>query len=279
MQTSERERGGLRRVSDWRVPASDLAAIIGARHGDPFGVLGLHMTDAGLAVRAFVPHAEALEVITVTGEPVAALTRKHPHGFFEGLVTGLSLGSLYKLRASNAGGRWDMYDPYAFPPVLGALDDYLFAEGTHHRVYERLGAHLMTHEGVPGVHFAVWAPNARRVAVVGDFNGWDGRRHQMRKRLGVGIWELFAPEVTEGTAYKYEIVGLQGELLPLKADPVGFRPSCGLRLPPLPRALISLPGRMNCTSPAAPRATRAASRWRSTRSISARGSAGKATVF
>jgi 1,4-alpha-glucan branching enzyme len=216
------ERGGLRRVSDWRVPDSELHAIIGARHGDPFSVLGLHMTDAGLAVRAFVPHAEALDVITTEGDLIGALTRKHNHGFFEGLVAGLSLGGLYRLRARNAGGSWDFYDPYAFGPVLGPLDDYLFAEGTHQRVYERLGAHLITHEGVPGAHFAVWAPNARRVAVVGDFNGWDGRRHQMRRRLGVGVWEIFAPDVPEGTAYKYEIVGPQGELLPLKADPVGF---------------------------------------------------------
>jgi 1,4-alpha-glucan branching enzyme len=222
VHTTERERGGLRRVADWRVPESDLSAIIGARHGDPFGVLGLHMTDAGLAVRAFVPHAESLEVVSTEGELLGALTRKHSHGFFEGLVPGLSLGGLYKLRARNAGGAWEFYDPYAFPPVLGPLDDYLFAEGTHQRVYERLGAHLMTHDGVAGVHFAVWAPNARRVAVVGDFNGWDGRRHQMRRRLGAGVWEIFAPEVPEGTAYKYEIVGPQGELLPLKADPVGF---------------------------------------------------------
>ena len=108
-------------------------------------------------------------------------------------MSGLSLGGLYKLRARNAGGSWDFYDAYAFGPVLGPLDDYLFAEGTHQRVYERLGAHLITHDGVPGVHFAVWAPNARRVAVVGDFNGWDGRRHQMRRRLGVGVWEIFCP--------------------------------------------------------------------------------------
>ena len=219
MATIER---GLRRVLDWRVPGSDLSAIIGARHGDPFSVLGLHMTDAGLAVRAFVPHAETLDVVTTEGELLGALTRKHSHGFFEGLVTGLSLGELYKLRARNAGGTWEFYDPYAFGPVLGPVDDYLFAEGTHQRVHERLGAHIITHAGVPGVHFAVWAPNARRVAVVGDFNGWDGRRHQMRRRLGVGIWEIFAPEVPEGAAYKYEIVGPQGELLPLKADPVGF---------------------------------------------------------
>ncbi|WP_459696648.1 1,4-alpha-glucan branching protein GlgB [Acidisoma sp. C75] len=202
--------------------SADLQAILGARHGDPFGILGPHVTDAGLAIRAFVPHAEELAAITPDGTLLANLACKHPHGFFEGLVPALSPGAPYKLRARNSGGVWEFYDPYAFPPVLGPMDDYLFAEGTHNRVYSRLGAHVMEHEGVAGVHFAVWAPNARRVAVVGDFNTWDGRRHQMRRRHGPGVWEIFAPEVGEGTAYKYEIVGPQGELLPLKADPVGF---------------------------------------------------------
>jgi 1,4-alpha-glucan branching enzyme len=220
--TIEREKGGLRRVRDWRVSQEDLQAILGARHGDPFGVLGPHVTDAGLAVRAFVPNADSIAVVGLDGRLFVNLTRKHPHGFFEGLVPDLVPGTLYRLRAQNAGGTWELHDPYAFPPVLGAMDDYLFAEGTHQRVFERLGAHITLHAGVPGVHFAVWAPNARRVAVVGDFNNWDGRRHQMRKRVGVGIWEIFAPDVGEGVAYKYEILGPQGELLPLKADPVGF---------------------------------------------------------
>jgi 1,4-alpha-glucan branching enzyme len=213
---------GLRRVTDWRVSEPDLQAILSARHGDPFSVLGLHVTDAGVAIRAFVPHADALDVITPDGDRIAQLTLKHADGFFEGLVPEMAPGARYKLRARNAGGSWEMYDPYSFPPVLGPLDDYLLAEGTHQRVYERLGAHLLTHEGIAGVHFAVWAPNAQRVAVVGDFNGWDGRRHQMRKRLGPGVWEIFAPELGEGKAYKYEIVGPGGELLPLKADPIGF---------------------------------------------------------
>ena len=222
MATSERERGGIRRVRDWRVSGADLQAILGARHGDPFSVLGPHQTDAGLAIRAFVPNADELSVITPDGRALGTLTLKHPHGFFEGLMPEAEPGDHYKLRARNVGGSWEFFDPYAFSPVLGPMDDYLFAEGTHSRVYGRLGAHVMEHEGVWGVHFAVWAPNARRVAVVGDFNSWDGRRHQMRKRHGPGIWEIFAPEVAEGAAYKYEIVGPQGELLPLKADPVGF---------------------------------------------------------
>jgi 1,4-alpha-glucan branching enzyme len=217
----DRERG-LRRVTDWRVPEPDLKAILGARHGDPFAILGVHDTDAGIAVRAFVPNAEALEVVGLDGTLIGPLGLRHSHGFFEGLVPNLESDTQYKLRARNAGGVWEIHDPYAFGPVLGSLDDYLLAEGTHQRIYERLGAHLIEHQRVRGVHFAVWAPNARRVAVVGDFNGWDGRRHQMRKRLGVGVWEIFAPELGEGVAYKYEIVGSGGELLPLKADPVGF---------------------------------------------------------
>jgi 1,4-alpha-glucan branching enzyme len=109
------------------------------------------------------------------------------------------------------------------------MDDYLLVEGTHRTLYQRLGAHLTTHEGVTGVHFAVWAPHATRVSVVGDFNAWDGRRHQMRKRVTSGIWEIFAPGVSAGTAYKFEIIGPAGQLLPLKADPMGahaeMRPS------------------------------------------------------
>ena len=127
-----------------------------------------------------------------------------------------------RYRAANATGEWSVIDPYAFGPVLGPMDDYYGAEGTHLRLYDKLGAHLMAHEGVDGVHFAVWAPNARRVSVVGDFNDWDGRRHVMRKRIDSGIWEIFLPDVGEGAVYKYEIVGGDGELLPLKSDPFGF---------------------------------------------------------
>ena len=106
--------------------------------------------------------------------------------------------------------------------MLGPIDDYLLVEGTHRRLYERLGAHPMRHEGVDGVHFAVWAPQRAAVSVVGDFNGWDGRRHPMRKRIDSGLWEIFVPDIGEGAVYKYEIVGADGALLPLKADPFGF---------------------------------------------------------
>ena len=206
----------------WRLTDDEVAAIAEARHGDPFAVLGPHAVKGGLAIRAFAPDAASLEVRAPGGELIAALERRSPDGVFEGLAEGADPGLAYRLHAANAGGEWDLDDPYRFGPVLGPTDDYLLVEGTHRRLYERLGAHLVLHEGAQGVHFAVWAPHARRVSVVGDFNGWDGRRNPMRKRIDSGLWEIFLPGVGEGAVYKYEIVGQGGELLPLKADPFGF---------------------------------------------------------
>ena len=122
----------------------------------------------------------------------------------------------------RTGGVSSYEDAYAFGPALGPLDDHLMIEGTHRELYKRLGAQITTHEGVGGVLFALWAPNASRVSVVGDFNGWDGRRCQMRKRFDSGLWEIFIPHLGAGTVYKYEIVSASGELQPLKADPFGF---------------------------------------------------------
>ena len=209
----------------WKAAQADVDAIVAGRHGDPFSVLGRHGTAAAPVVRAFVPHAEFLAVIDGDGLVLSRLERRHDSGFFEGVVdawVGLAQPPAYRLKASNRTASWELTDPYSFGPVLGPLDDYLLIEGTHQRLYERLGAQVMTHEGIAGVNFAVWAPNAARVSVVGDFNAWDGRRHQMRKRVDSGIWEIFAPGVGVGTAYKYEIVGAEGQLLPLKADPFGF---------------------------------------------------------
>lgn len=202
---------------DWHARDSEIEALVQARHPDPFALLGLHDTAEGLVLRAFVPGAE-----TVAMEGLA-LQRRHPDGFFEGLLRGRRARFAYRLTAANAQARWEIDDPYRYGPVLGPTDDHLFAEGTHQGLYARLGAHLLCHEGTNGVHFAVWAPNARRVSVVGDFNAWDGRRHQMRRRIDSGVWEIFAPGVTAGTVYKYEIIGMDGVMLPLKADPVGQR--------------------------------------------------------
>ena len=201
------------------LPDAAITAIVEGSHGDPFAVLGLHEEDGACVVRAFVPGAETVDVETRDGDPVARLVRRHPAGFFDGE---LPQRLRYRLRAANAGGTWIVDDPYAYGPVLGPLDDWLIGEGAHAELYDRLGAHAMVHEGTAGVHFAVWAPGARRVSVVADFNAWDGRCHVMRKRLGTGVWEIFVPGGGEGTLYKYEIIAGDGTLLPLKADPVGF---------------------------------------------------------
>jgi 1,4-alpha-glucan branching enzyme len=214
-------------MTDWRAGAADVAAIVAARHADPFAVLGPHTTDAGLAVRAFVPDADALWLLAEDGTQLSGFTCREPSGFFETCLADHRLPVVYRLRAENATGTWEMRDPYAFGPVLGPLDDHLLVEGTHRLLYERLGAHPLRHACVAGqvadgVHFAVWAPNAARVSVVGDFNAWDGRRHPMRKRVDSGLWEIFLPDLAEGAVYKYEIIAGDGTLQPLKADPFGF---------------------------------------------------------
>ena len=192
-------------------------AIAEGSHGDPFAVLGLHARQGGFVVTAFVPGAERLVVLAdkaVEAAPVADVP-----GLFQAV---LAKRQAYRLRAEGHGASWEFDDPFRFGPVLGEIDEYLLGEGTHRRMWQVLGAHVMTHEAVAGVHFAVWAPNAKRVSVVGDFNVWDGRRHPMRRRGATGVWEIFVPGLAEGAAYKYEIRGADGALLPLKADPVGF---------------------------------------------------------
>ncbi|MCX7931410.1 MAG: 1,4-alpha-glucan branching protein GlgB [Rhodovarius sp.] len=186
-----------------------IAALIEARHGDPFALLGPH----GGLLRAFLPGAE--EAWAVAGDVLHPLTLRHPAGFFEGPAP----PGPYRLRARRGSETWEEEDPYRFGPTLGPLDDHLLIEGTHRRLADRLGAHPVRHEGVAGWRFAVWAPRAERVSVVGDFNGWDGRRHPMRKRIDSGIWEIFLPGLSPGQRYKYEIRGRGGVLLPLKADP------------------------------------------------------------
>jgi 1,4-alpha-glucan branching enzyme len=181
------------------------------RHGEPFAMLGPH--DGGIV--ALVPDAERLWAV---GAATVALAR-----VAEGVFAGpWPEGTPYRLRAEGAAGRWEFDDPYRFGPVLGEIDEYLIGEGRHRRLWQALGAHLICHEGVDGVHFALWAPNAQRVSVVGAFNNWDGRRHQMRRRGATGVWEIFLPGLGAGEAYKYEVLGAGGAMLPLKADPLGF---------------------------------------------------------
>jgi 1,4-alpha-glucan branching enzyme len=206
---------------DWRTSGAEIEAIVAGRHGDPFKVLGLHKAGKNWIARAFVPGAKSLAAATLDGMPLGILECRHPAGFFEGPVS-LKERQTISYGAANDGGSWSVIDAYVLGPVLGPLDDYYMAEGTHLRLYDRLGAHPMQHEGAAGVHFAVWAPNASRVSVVGDFNGWDGRRHVMRKRLDIGVWEIFVPGAHEGQGYKFELLDAHGGLLPLKADPYGF---------------------------------------------------------
>jgi len=194
---------------------------------DPFALLGPHAVERDGAagggrdtvVRAFVPPAEAVEAIDAGGTVLAQLLALQTPGLFCGRIP---TGAAYRLRIHWPGGMTqETEDPYAFGLLLGELDLHLFAEGTHQQLGRCFGAQVMEIHGILGVRFAVWAPNAQRVSVVGEFNGWDGRRHPMRKRVEAGVWELFIPRLPVGTLYKYEIVGPHG-LLPLKADPVAL---------------------------------------------------------
>jgi 1,4-alpha-glucan branching enzyme len=207
-------------MTDLLIHPDEAAALAEGRHGDPFAVLGLHKRGGTWVVLGFDPGAEAMFVLTgKAGKPVAAEPVKGAQGLFAAV---LPRKAAYRLRWQGHGAEWECEDPFAFGPVLGELDEYLLGEGNHQRIWQVLGAHVITHEGHPGTHFAVWAPNAERVSVVGDFNHWDGRRHPMRRRGGTGVWETFLPDLGEGTTYRYEIRGPNGALLPLKSDPVGF---------------------------------------------------------
>jgi 1,4-alpha-glucan branching enzyme len=198
-------------------------AVLEARHGDPFAFLGMHAVGGNLCVRVFLPWAHRLWVVDVTtGEVAGDLARVHEEGLWSGML-GRRPRFRYRLRAEGALGTVEFDDVYAFPPVLGDFDIHLLAEGTHHESYAVLGSHWREHDGVLGVSFAVWAPNARRVSLVGDFNDWDGRRYPMRLRQGAGIWEIFIPGLRPDHTYKYEILGADGVLLPLKTDPYAER--------------------------------------------------------
>ncbi|MGI5861395.1 MAG: 1,4-alpha-glucan branching protein GlgB [Myxococcales bacterium] len=208
-----------------------VCALVEARHGQPFDVLGPHVEEVEgkrvVFVRTFQPGASRVTVVDADGKPLAEATRLHDEGFFEAAL-GEKRPARYRLRVEEGGATYEVDDPYAFGPQLTEYDLHLLREGTHYRLWEKLGAHPMEVDGVRGVNFAVWAPSARRVSVVGDFNGWDGRRHPMRKHEQNGIWELFIPGLGIGQNYKYELLPNQGDIYLLKVDPVAFQ----VELPP-----------------------------------------------
>ncbi|KQM18524.1 glycogen branching protein [Sphingomonas sp. Leaf24] len=202
-----------------RPPADAVAALLAGRHADPFALLGPHAGPEGTFVRAWLPNAQKVLAHDLSGKLLGEL-RPVGDGIVEGTINGPPQPMLYYAR--GGAGEWWVKDPYSFGPVLGPTDDFLIAEGTHLRLHDKLGAHPIRHEGAEGMHFAVWAPNAQVVSVVGDWNHWDAKRHPMRRRSDVGVWEIFLPDVGPGQAYKFAIIGADGQRLPHKADPFAF---------------------------------------------------------
>ncbi|HMP76310.1 MAG TPA: 1,4-alpha-glucan branching protein GlgB [Kiritimatiellia bacterium] len=200
------------------LPDGAVKAIVYGMHGTPFDVLGLHTHDGRQIIRTYQPFAAQVDI--VRGGSPARMERTHKDGLFELFVDGVEKGA-YRLRMTGFDGHvWELHDPYGFPLQITDFDQYLFGEGTHYRTYEKMGAHPITVNGVEGVHFAVWAPNAIRVSVIGNFNRWDGRHHPMQNR-GTGVWELFIPALRPGDLYKFEIKG-ENDFLAQKADPYAF---------------------------------------------------------
>jgi len=200
------------------VATEELEALVRREHANPHAILGAHPTPDGVVIRALRPAARAVTVQLEDGRTIE-LERIHAGGAFEGVVEDAELPLRYRLEVDyGPAGTFTIDDPYAFLPTLGELDLHLIGEGRHEESYRRLGAHVREHQGVHGTAFAVWAPSARAVSVVGDFNSWDGRLHAMRTMGANGIWELFLPGVEPGARYKYEILTQEHELL-LKADP------------------------------------------------------------
>ena len=206
----------------------ELAQLLRGEHPDPFHILGAHPAQldgkSGLAVRAFLPQATRVSILKndASNRPIG-MERIHSEGFFEAFIPGDPDLFPYRLQVESPGGKtYVAEDPYRFPPVLSDFDLHLISEGNHQNLHEKLGAHLCDVNGVAGVRFAVWAPNAAGVGVAGNFNGWDDRRHPMRSRGLTGMWELFIPGLGEGESYKYAVRARSGGPPLMKSDPVGF---------------------------------------------------------
>ena len=208
----------------------DIDALVHSAHPSPFSVLGLHRSLVNGSelpvVRAFLTEAKRAWVVDLTADPAGPrleMNRIHPDGLFELKLAHAGFPFRYRLAVENSEGhQWEFEDPYRFSPVLSDFDLHLLSEGTHLRSFEKLGALICVHEGIRGVQFALWAPNALRVSVVGNFNHWDGRRHPMRNCGSSGIWELFIPDLAEGEVYKFEVKSKYQGYLQSKCDPHGF---------------------------------------------------------
>ena len=223
------------------VKLASMGALVEGHHANPFEILGPHPIEDGgrsaTAVRAWLPHCEQVWLVHPQEGASQPMRRIHPAGVYEAVCPreeGPEVGP-YQFRTSDAQGNMTtIHDPYAFEPLLTDYDLYLIGEGRHWQLYERLGAQLRTVDGVTGVNFAVWAPNAQGVSVVGEFNEWDGRRHPMRKHIPSGVWELFVPELDAGAIYKYRVRGEHGETGD-RSDPVGF----AAELPPRTASVVT----------------------------------------
>ncbi len=219
-----------------------LDAVAGGMSADPFAILGRHDTRVNgrpaVVVRTMQPTASQVELVTPDG--VTPMERRRSAGLFEAIMpfSGALNDFAYRLRVHEGTEAREIVDPYQFGQLLTDFDLHLFSEGTHYRAWEKFGSHRITVDGVTGVHFAVWAPNAQRVSVVGDFNRWDGRTHPMRRLVAAGVWEIFVPDLPEGACYKYEVRTTAGQLLE-KADPFAQR----FEVPPNSASVIWTDGR------------------------------------
>ncbi|NVM21612.1 MAG: 1,4-alpha-glucan branching enzyme, partial [Desulfobacterales bacterium] len=207
------------------ISAKDIKGLVRIEHPDPHSILGAHPFSLGgkqgVVVRAFHPEAVKAEVLIYGRKPLL-MEKFHRRGLFATFIARPRPSLRYRIRFTfSNGNHWESDAPYRFLPTLGDLDIYLAGQGTHHRLYDRLGAQLCTVDGVSGVSFAVWAPTAKRVSVIGDFNGWDGRLFPMRRMGSSGIWELFVPGLKAGALYKYEIKTAKDDLR-IKTDPYAF---------------------------------------------------------
>jgi 1,4-alpha-glucan branching enzyme len=238
-------------------PSQNLELIRSASHPDPFSYLGIHGIESGpVLLRCFLPGAQSVTVLDAQGAACADLTLLHPDGLYEGVVP-LAVTDAYQLHITWTDGQQCVQDdPYRFPLLLGEMDVWLLGEGTHLRPFEVLGAHPCSVLGVSGTRFAVWAPNASRVSMVGDFNMWDGRRHPMRMRRECGVWELFIPGIHAGARYKYEVRTQHGEVLPQRADPYALqselRPATASVVGQLPEKVVGSSARQRANALDAP---------------------------